>query len=368
MKQIFKLKRIWLLTLFPLSVLLVLLARLNNVWVEKFYHPFIYKPLAFVIGSVVSLFPFSVTEVVFVLLVLAVIAYLAITTTRAIKQKTVKASLLRLLVNTLCAGAVTLFLFELCMGLNYYRYEIKDYLGFEIKNHTKTELYNLCDLLITDMNQSRKQLKNNQNGAAMLQSESMYEVSLAAKEAYSELSEELPVLKAANIRNKPLLSSKLFSMVLTTGIYIPFTFESNINVDVPKHTIPATMCHELTHYRGFMRENEANFLGYLACMKSDRADFKYSASLHAFGYAFTKLYDEEAAAAQALSKKLDPDIITDIAVEDEYWDGYRDTVISDVSSGIYEGYLGSNGQSSGLKSYGEMLDLLLSYYSSINRI
>ena len=69
---------------------------------------------------------------------------------------------------------------------------------------------------------------------------------------------------------------------MTTGIYIPYTFESNINVDVPAFSIPAIMCHELTHFRGFMRENEANFLGYLACMESPRDDFRYSGAMMAF--------------------------------------------------------------------------------------
>lgn len=363
MKQILKLKRIYILLLLPLSLVLIILARVNNVWVEKLYVPFIYKPLSYIIGTLTSLFPFSVTEVLVIVIAAGAIWYTVRCVMKIIKDKScLKTTLAKAALNLACILSIALFLFEMCMGLNYYRFEVNEYLGLELTEHSKEELYSLCELLINDMNQSRAQLTTDTNGTALLSDDSMYDVSLAARDAYKKLAQDYPVLKAANIRNKPLLSSKLFSAVLTTGIYIPYTFESNINVDVPEFTIPATMCHELTHYRGFMRENEANFLGYLACIYSGRADFKYSGSLMAFGYAYTQLYDEDAALAKQLAQKIDNGIITDIAFEDEYWEQYRSTVVADISSDVYDGYLGANGQQSGLKSYGEMVDLLLAYY------
>ena len=54
------------------------------------------------------------------------------------------------------------------------------------------------------------------------------------------------------------------------GMYFPFTVESNINADGPFFTIPATMGHEMAHQCGFMREDEANFIGYLACKDASR--------------------------------------------------------------------------------------------------
>ena len=264
--------------------------------------------------------------------------------------------------NFLCAIAVSLFLFEICMGLNYYRTEAKQYFDFTVKGGTKEGLYQLCEILAHDMNENRKLCQTDGQGVLVLSDKNIKGTCKAAKEAYNTLSEKYTFLKAADIRNKPLLSSKLFSRFMTTGIYIPFTFESNINVDVPKHTIPATMCHELTHFRGFMRENEANFIGYLACMMSERPDFKYSASLMAFEYAFPKLYKEDKELASKISLMVDDGVRLDIAAEDEYWDKYQDTVISEVSDKVYNSYLGANGQTSGIKSYGEMVDLLLAYY------
>ena len=122
------------------------------------------------------------------------------------------------------------------------------------------------------------------------------------------------------------------------------------------------MTHELTHYRGFMREDEANFLSYLACMKSEEAGFRYSGSLMAFEYAFSALYKEDRALAKEIAQLCDEGVLRDIQAESDYWKPYRNTVVSNASDKVYDQYLQSNGQESGIKSYGKMLDLLLAYY------
>ena len=78
-----------------------------------------------------------------------------------------------------------------------------------------------------------------------------------------------------------------------TGIFVPFTFEANVNVDVPDYSQPATMCHELSHLRGYMREDEANFIAYLACRNSENVEFQYSGAMLAFVYANNALYSAD---------------------------------------------------------------------------
>lgn len=353
----------YMLLLTPAALLLVLLARLDNTWVEHFYVPFVYRPLSTVIGSLVSLVPFSVTELLVVVGVALLVFYLVRVTVNICRTRRFKRALYKVFINALCTASVALFAFELCMGLNYYRYSITEYMDLDVKARDVSELANACEILVNDMNTYRKGLSTNADGVAVLNDNSRTATSKSARFAYRKLSETYPILKSANIRNKPLVSSKLFSAVMTTGIYIPYTFESNINIDVPEHTIPATMCHELTHYRGFMREDEANFISYLACMESDRADFKYSGSLMAFGYCYTALARADKDLASKIARMCDDGIITDIVAEDEYWEPYRDTTVSDVSNKVYDSYLNLNDVESGIQSYGEMVDLLLAYFN-----
>lgn len=52
-----------------------------------------------------------------------------------------------------------------------------------------------------------------------------------------------------------------------SGIYCPFTFEANVNVHMNDVLIPVTMCHELSHLSGYMREDEANFIAFWRACK-----------------------------------------------------------------------------------------------------
>ncbi len=364
--RIFQYKRIWLVLLAPLGLLLTLAAKVNSQWVEQFHARYVYPLFANSIGWVLSLVPFGVLEILVIVLGAGLLFYIGWTVTKAIRIKEGrKGRLYRMGLNLLVGASVLYFAFVLFMGLNYYRAPVTDYLSLTLQKSTKEDLYDLCELLVYDCNFYREKLTE-ENGVATLQDDGFYQTADAARRAYQTLEEEIPILQAADVRNKPLLTSKLFSAVLTTGIYIPF--ESGINVDVPAHTIPATMCHELTHFRGFMREEEANFLGYLACMRSERADFRYSGSMLAFGYAFNALYDEDVELARQIAQLCGEGMLRDINWEDAYWDQYRNTVVSDTSSQIYDQYLQFNDQPSGIKSYGEMVDLLLAYYRNFDQI
>ena len=365
LNRIFQYKRIWLVLLAPLGLLLTLAARVNGEWVEEIHARYVYPFFANTLGWLLSLVPFGVLEILIILLGAALLFYVVWTVVGAIRiREGRKGRLYRFALNLLAGASVVYFGFVLFMGLNYYRAPITDYLEISVQKSTKEELYDLCELLVHDCNFYRKQLTE-EEGVANLQDGNFYQTADGARQAYAALEQELPVLQAADIRNKPLLTSKLFSMVLTTGIYIPF--ESGINVDVPAHTIPATMCHELTHFRGFMREDEANFLGYLACMRSPRADFRYSGSMLAFGYAFNALYEEDLELAREIAQLCEEGMLRDIQWESDYWAPYRNTVISNTSNQIYDQYLQSNNQESGIKSYGEMVDLLLAYYRNFDQ-
>ncbi len=365
LNRIFRYKRIWLLLLAPLGLLLTLMARVDNGWVEGFHAQYVYPLFANSIGWLVSLLPFSVLELLILLGIAALLFYLVWSVVQICRNRAVwKNRLYRLGLNLLGGLSVLYFGFVLFMGLNYYRDSITVHMELSVQSSSKEELYDLCEILIADCNFYREQLAEDERGVADLSDFS--ELAEGARDAYSALEEELPILEAVDVRNKPLLTSEFFSMVLTTGIYIPF--ESGINVNIPETSLPSTMCHELSHFRGFMAEDEANFLSYLACKASDRAEFRYSGSLMAFEYAFDALYYEDVELARKIAQLCSEGVLRDIQAEDDYWEQYRDTVISDASGAIYEGYLQSNDQESGLKSYGEMIDLLLAYYRGFNEV
>ena len=50
------------------------------------------------------------------------------------------------------------------------------------------------------------------------------------------------------------------------------------------------MCHELSHLKGFIYEDEANFIGYIACTDSDDPLFQYSGYLSVLSYVDRDFY------------------------------------------------------------------------------
>ncbi len=365
LKRFFKYKRMYLLLGLPIGLGLTLWAKQGHAWVEKIYAKGVHAFFENTIGRVASLFPFSLTEWLIFFAILGALGYVAFIVVSICKKRVLwKGILYRAFVNILCTASVAYFLFVITMGLCYYRAPASDYIQLDVRKYSVEELTEVTFWLADKANESRAKLGEDEGGVSVLQDENFWQTSAHAKECFNKISDVYGGIGKVSARNKPMVFSKVMSSTLTTGLYFPYTFESNINVDINDFNIPSTMCHELAHVKGFMREDEANFLGFLACMLSDRADFQYSGYMLAFGYALNQLAAEDYAAATAVAKTVSQGVIRDDTAESEYWKQYRNTVISDTAGEIYETYLESNNQSDGLKSYGKMLDLVIAWYQT----
>ncbi len=157
---------------------------------------------------------------------------------------------------------------------------------------------------------------------------------------------------------KPVLASRLLSLMGITGFYFPFTAEANASVDWPRFCVPATLCHELAHRAGFMREDEANYLGYLACVNSEDPLARYSGYTLAYDHAMNTLYGQDQAAWARINRQRSAAVAGDRAARSSMAASYRGP-LQDLGDAVNDGYLKAQGQSSGTASYGLMVDLLL---------
>ena len=172
--------------------------------------------------------------------------------------------------------------------------------------------------------------------------------------------EEYPVLGGFYPRPKEVAVSWILSVQQLCGIYSPFTVEANFNGDMPDYNIPHTICHELSHLKGFMREDEANFIGYLACIRSENKAFRYSGYLTGWVYAGNALAKVDIDAYIELHNRLCAQALEDLAENNAFWDRYEGKV-AEVSNQMNDVYLKVNKQEDGVKSYGRMVDLMLEY-------
>jgi hypothetical protein len=363
MKKILAYKRIYLLGLIPISLLLTFLAKNSSYFAEQIYAKHIYKWISQIISSITGLLPFSLAELMIVALPVAVLVIAVRFIIRFIMEKDKRRELLaKGFINILCTGSVVIFLFTTLAGLNYHRYSFGKYSDLEIRDSSVEELYALTESLTLEANELREQTTKTDDHGVFQLSMSYTQLAKIADKAYELLAEEYPIVGGYYGAPKPILLSEAMSQTEITGVFVPFTMEANVNVDVPDYTIPATMLHELAHLRGFMREDEANFLSYLAGMKSNNAEVRYSSTMLALIISGNALYSQNPDLYFHIRDMYSEGVLKDIRANSEYWEQYEDTVISTVSNKINDTYLKVNAQTDGVKSYGRMLDLLLAKY------
>ncbi|MGN0633530.1 MAG: DUF3810 domain-containing protein [Oscillospiraceae bacterium] len=235
------------------------------------------------------------------------------------------------------------------------------------EKYTPSQLEQLADFLIGKTNEYSEKVKRDKDGKFVLTAD----LDETAEQAMLALSDEYPQLEGFYAKPKAVKNSFFMSQQNLMGIYFPFTMEANYNDEMYPLNLPDTVCHELAHTKGFIREDEANFVGFLACDASENYDYKYSGYLRALKYVIGECEEncpEETTAR--LYGELSDGVITDWNANYDYWksveesdEGILDSeTVAEVSDKAMEASLKLNGVEDGKKSYGRMVDLLLDWY------
>lgn len=334
------------------------------------YAHYVYPVLVGVIGRISGGISYSVVELELYLLIVCGIAY----GVRHIRRPW------RLCAGTVLLCGALLFAYTVNCGINYYAMPFSTYAGIETGMYTKEELRQLCEYLVKQVNAMAEEgagLHYNDDRAGW-RAGGVEAMRRAAERSMSKPGQAEPG-QAATGRNdaaqavrlsclggyyprpKEVMVSQILSVQQLCGVYSPFTIEANFNGDMPDYNIPHTICHELSHLKGFMREDEANFIGYLACISSDHPAFRYSGYLTGWVYAGNALAKADWESYQELRRKLDARAEQDLMENNAFWDRYEGAV-AEVSNQWNDAYLKMNDQEDGVKSYGRVVDLMLAYY------
>lgn len=330
--------------------------------ISRFFHRFaewysthIYPVWVSVIGRAMGIFPCSVSEVLLYILLVGFL-FMAVRTGFRIGKGDSWKSEIRGCVGTLFMTAgILFFLYEVNCGVNYQRESFADSTGIITENYTAEELKEVCLWLTDEVNQLSGKVERDEAGIMRMSAGGE-----TAVRAMQSLGEIYPELAGYYPRPKGLLVPWLLSVQQLSGVYSPFTIEANYNSGMVDYNIPFTMCHELSHLRGFMQEEEANFIAFLACHAADAPEFRYSGSLLGWVYCMNVLYQADYDAWEEVRLKLSPEIEPDLKANREFWDSY-DGAAAEVSNRINDTYLKANGQSEGVKSYNRMVDLIVAY-------
>lgn len=389
--ETYRLKRLWLLMPGVAALVLTWVASANPSLTEAWFSRGVYPWLSSAWGFLPSLAPFSVAQWVVVAFLAFCVGWLGFYLVALVRGKGERRFVLwRALATMLAVLSVAYCIFALMCGLNYYRHTFAEDAGFELRESSTDELAALCENLAANLNETRAEVtaaagatkESEPNGddatATVASSTARTDTDAAAiPNEYAEsrggfwtyshetvanmetLAERYPALaRPLYSPPKPVLFSELMSYADIAGMYFPFTVESNINTDGPFFTIPATMGHEMAHQCGFMREDEANFIGYLACKEATDPLTRYSGYSLAYDYSIGALARVDRERAAGIADTLSEAVKADRRARSEYLKRFEGPV-AEASNAANNAYLKANQQQDGTRSYGRMVDLLL---------
>ena len=163
-------------------------------------------------------------------------------------------------------------------------------------------------------------------------------------------------------------------------MYMALTGEVNINADAPLFFMPLTVSHEHAHQLGIFAEDEASFVGILACIASGNVVFEYAGYLSGLVNLMNALHAEDYDEWAEIYSGLSEEILRDWQDNNDFWQAQKRVetgvrfidetlttvtrVVSDTVDTVYDGYLRSQNQELGIQSYGACVNLLVEYFST----
>lgn len=363
MRKLLKLKRIHILWLIPISLILNFAAKSNSDFAE-WYALNIYPIFALSLNRVSSLFNFSLMEFAIIILGPLLLVFFITSIVVLIKKKS-SFFFSKAIINFLCILSIIFGMFSFSCATNYYRYTFSQVSGLKIEKSTDEELFALCKSLAFKLNNSRENLYENENCIMTTKFPNYNHMAKESAKCMRILGKKYETLSVSYGAPKPVKFSRLMSYTNIAGVFSCFTMECSVNVDMPDYSIPSAMCHELSHIRGYMREDEANFIAYLACKESENPEFIYSGLMLAFVYSNNALNSSNYKLGRETFSLLSDKVKDDIRDNFYYWKQFEGKV-AEISEKINDAYLKANDLEDGTKSYGRVVDLLLAEFKAEN--
>lgn len=324
---------------------------------SDFFNRYISSVFRAALAHLTGWIPFSLAELA--LLLLPVIVFVI---TAAILRYYGE-SLKEMISSIICVLSALAFMFSsftLGFAPAYRGSSLDKKLGIERTEVSVEELYTTAQILAKKVAEESENVSYGIDGFSVMPY-GYEEMNQKLIEAYSKTCDDYSFVQRLDSRLKPVMLSEAMSYTHITGVYTFFTGEANINVAFPDYTLPYTAAHELSHQRGIAREDEANFMAFLVCIRSEDAYIRYSAYLNLYEYVAGQLAGVDASRYTATYLLLPMNVRSEMAAYAEFYQKYRDSAASDVSETVNDTFLKLHG-TEGTRSYGMVVDLAVAYY------
>ena len=356
------LMRGWSWVLLITLAILIKFASTQPLWVEENYSNGLYPIISNILRSIFGWVPFSVGDLFYAFLVLVILFKTFQLIKYIFKKRVNRQYLLSGLKQVIFFFLFVYVFFYGLWGLNYSRKGIAYQLNLEIKTYSAADVDTLTGLLQEKLNFYANSVDLKQRDS-FNKKKTLFE---KATEAYLYADNTYPFLNYDAQSIKPSIYSYLGNYFGFQGYYNPFSGEAQVNTTIPKFLEPFVSTHEVAHQLGYAKENEANFVAFLACKSYPNNIYRYSLYFDMYLYAITELDRRDSVLATGYRDKLHPQAIKDIDEYRDFLKRYRNQV-EPVISWIYDGYLQANDQPEGKKTYNMVMAYLVAYYKKFGK-
>ncbi len=315
----------------------------------------------FLLAKATGWIPFSLGELIILLLPLALVFMIgfSIWMTRHYTPK--------LYCRTMGGMLSVLFtlysLFVLTLAPGYQTSTLDKKMGLDRADVSADELYKTAEILRGKVNE-QLELVTFRHGTFSVMPYSLDEMNGKLNDAFAVTAKKYDFLQNFRSDIKYVMLSEPMSYTHITGVYSFYTGEANLNIHFPDYSLPYTAAHELAHQRGIAREDEANFVAFLVCMESQDPYIRYSGYVNVLEYVMNALYKASPTRYSSFYGTLPYQVRYEFTAQSNFFEQYRDSIASDISSAVNNAYLQSQGQTAGTNSYGLVVDLAVAYYKA----
>jgi hypothetical protein len=352
----------WSWVLLILFTILIKWASWFPGWVERNYsngiYPFISKVQRFLFGWL----PFSIGDIFYGFLLL-VIFYKTFQFIKAlVKKKVTRKYLIASMQQAIFFFLFVYVFFNLLWGLNYDRRGIAFQLGLDVKPYSLEDLDTVAAIMQEKVNYYAGFVSEAQRDS-FDQKKILFRT---AGEGYQVVANKYPFLTYSPKSVKASLFSYAGNYLGFQGYYNPFSGEGQVNTTVPRFLEPFITNHEIAHQIGYGKENEANFVGWLACKSHPSNAFRYSTYFDMYNYTVGEIARRDTALARAYQQKLHPQVINDTRELRTFLKKHKNPM-ENIVMWFYGQYLKANNQPAGKRSYNEVVAWLIAYYKKFGK-
>lgn len=354
MKRIPKLGYIvWIFTI--LLILGIKIFSLDAARVERDYSNGLYPKISTLFVGITNWIPFSLGDLLYFAIAIWLLIKIFKNVNGVCKYGFKRKHFFYKLKRALLLSSWIYIIFNIFWGLNYNREGISAQLQFATDKYSVSDLDTINKLLLERVNASRQEMKKSK-----IDSISNKVLFAKASEAYWDLEKKYPFLKKSKFSIKQSLYSRAGNYLGFTGYFNPFTGEAQANTSVPNFLRPYIATHELAHELGYAKEDEANFVGYLAASNSADPRFHYSTYLDLFLYANRELYSTDSVLSKTYFDLLSPDVKGDIEVWRQFNRAHQSFIEPSITW-LYSKFLKLNQQPKGIRSYNHVVAMLIAF-------